>query len=70
MLKQIVVNGKKAFIDIAPKQDENQVDIFDALEVCETCGFDDEWIVDCDDRGEEYTFCGNCGRVKGELKRA
>jgi hypothetical protein len=30
---------------------------------CKKCGFEDEFINDYNEEGEEYTFCGNCGTV-------
>ncbi|MEK5479920.1 hypothetical protein NYE70_23780 [Paenibacillus sp. FSL R5-0407] len=35
---------------------------------CTRCGFDDEFIVDYEANGTEFTFCGNCGqRVEGPV---
>lgn len=30
---------------------------------CKKCNFDDEFIIDYNEKGEEYTFCGNCGTI-------
>jgi transcription initiation factor TFIIIB Brf1 subunit/transcription initiation factor TFIIB len=37
------------------------------LDPCKECRFDDEYITDYDNQGNEYIFCGNCGTVKEGL---